>query len=1139
MRVGWLALLLPGLAMAQPLARSRFDDGTIVGRVCDDLDGDGFCSDGEPGIQGVRVMLETGLTSVTDAQGRYHLASVEGRAPANLSGLRLLPGRHRVALDRTSLEVTPRGATLEVPAGAVVLQNFAVRRRAEAVAVAAPEVRASNGVISARLHGVAPEGTRVIAGSESVEADASGAWAIWVPLSPGDTTVVFAEQRLDGEVRLVSRRFGVVPRPGGALVVPGALVPLGELAFGVDPSAPPVVRGIPADRIRVTADRVGHRVELRLGETTTVLQLPPVDRARARVVGLLDLEAGLELRSGGVVPRLAGRGAAALRAHVFGFDVSGELDLRDTDVVAIANRRSAALLEPRELGIFERGLDLVKVPPGLGDQSATVATNASGQRLRLEIAREGLGALRLGSVRPLLAASDVGRFTRAMNGGQLSLQVGHDGSKLGLEATGWVTDHDVLSGFRRAQAHEQLESTGGSLYWLGHGEVVQGSEWLRVEVRDRLSGVPLAEQHLLRGRDYQIDFASGRVLLAAPLALFVGGGVLGADGLLGGGVPVLVVDYEHLDAATRDSAGGVAELSGELGPVKASAAVVRETAGYSLQRGRVSVTLGAWRAEAEVAHSLGAVRGLAFNDSGGLGPFVEAPVNAGREGWATTARVRGPGLFSRGFVDGAFRRRSSGFSDTSASLGTELRQWSLRAEQPLGPVAISALVDDRLGADWRTPFGTESLHTRVLGGGVGWIGEGWGVRVDARDSQVERAAEIGARTSVGVSGHWQAKDWLTLRASHRQRVAERGSGPGAWDDTVALVGGDVRVASWGTLGVAGGWGPVVGPVARASLGVQRGEERWYGAVAHDVDAPVLGEVRSVSGVSREVAPGSAVFVEDVAAHDVDGLRLGRAMGFSQQLSESLSASARFERGARSFLFERPELVRTAGGVSVSWVSARVRVSGRGEVRFDDGRLSALDTATGQRVQWLGVGSAEVSISETVSASAWLQWAHAADDGLLRSRNLAASASLAWRPGWGALVLRYTAEKEILPPPRAVASERQLQVVSLLPTVKLGDRFAVAAGGHLGFTPQGPIVAASLRPSVRVWRGLELAAEVARRSVAVDLGELTAVRGEAGWRFDDRFLVALGVSAFGYAGLGLDAGAPGSANRLYLRVEASP
>jgi hypothetical protein len=141
---------------------------------------------------------------------------------------------------------------------------------------------------------------------------------------------------------------------------------------------------------------------------------------------------------------------------------------------------------------------------------------------------------------------------------------------------------------------------------------------------------------------------------------------------------------------------------------------------------------------------------------------------------------------------------------------------------------------------------------------------------------------------------------------------------------------------------------------------------------------------------------------------------------------------------------------------------------------------------------------------------------------------------------GLVLLRYSIERGLPPQTRDAAAETGLQVVSLMPALRLTQRFALAAGLHAGWSGaagnSGLVLSGSLRPSVKVVAGLELAAEVARRSAAPDGGELTALRGEAGYRINEQMLLALGYTAFGFSGLGLSDGAADSRDRVYLRAE---
>ena len=52
---------------------ATFDCSDIIGRVFDDLNGDGYYQAGEPGLPGVRLATVNGQLITTDAEGRYHI----------------------------------------------------------------------------------------------------------------------------------------------------------------------------------------------------------------------------------------------------------------------------------------------------------------------------------------------------------------------------------------------------------------------------------------------------------------------------------------------------------------------------------------------------------------------------------------------------------------------------------------------------------------------------------------------------------------------------------------------------------------------------------------------------------------------------------------------------------------------------------------------------------------------------------------------------------------------------------------------------------------------------------------------------------------------------------------------------------
>lgn len=1161
-------LLLAQLALAQTVVGAA-DQGALFGRVCADADRDGACGPGEQGLPGVRVVLETGLTVTTDAQGDFHVAGLQSRAPDDLAGGRLLPGRHRVRVDPRDLpagtSVLPAGQTVELALGGAAQVDFAVQPPATAVALGPGSTpgsgRPDGPAVRWSLGGAVAPGARVEVQGEEVPVGPDGAFTCEVVLRPGRNALSLLVQEPGGRLAFFSWPHDVVQRPGGWLVVPRARERLGQVALpsGGRAGAAAQVDAPPGTRVEVDGAMV---VVGRAGTAALALDAAPDGRRRVRLVpadgaprtarveagggarafavALLDVEG--TLRTATLEPRLYGRGAGALRASLWGFDVEGELDVRDADLAAALASSGQALVAPRRADAFERAPDLLRTGPEWGDASAAVAPNAPEGLLRLRVSREGLGSVGWGGVRAWLADGEVGRYHRALQGAHLELRGGAVGAVVEGGARGWFAPGTGggAQGLARRQAHDQLASTGGSVYALSRGSVVEGSEVVRIVYRDRAGGLPLDERHLLRGRDYQLDVAGGRLLLARPLPFFEGGTLLATDAPSAAAQPVLVVDYETLEVGAGDGplGGGAADV--RLGPVRLSAGGAWESAGHWLARARVLAPLGPVTLSAELARSSGAPGGLAWSEDGGLG-FLEPDAAAvpGRAGWAVGARARGQGLFGRGGWDLAFRLRTRGYADAQALADDAFHQLSARLEQPLGPLVVSALYDQRGGGEPLAPFEARAKASRLAGLGVGYQAPRWGVRLEGRyASWTDPAEAFGQRVAVGGSARFAATPWLTLVAGHRQRAWADGVGPGASDDTFAHAGVDLRVTDAAMLALRGGWGPGLGAQAWGNVQVRDGQDTWYGGHALDVDGPSTGERRSVSGVRRELPGGGALFVEDVAAHDAQALRVARAVGAAQALPNGLRVGLRYERGERLGGDAVVGLQRDAGGLSVSWEWARVRLFARGEVRRDWRRD---DPAAPGLVQAFATGGGEVELPLGLQATARASWLHAADGPRLASRLLEVAVGLAWRSRLASVAAHYALQREWLPPARGAGPERGFHLVSLRPALRLHDRLTVGAGLHLkaGAVEADPelLLSAALNPRVRIWRGLEVGAEAAARTQAVGGGELFAARGEAGYRFEGLF-AGLGYTFFGFSGLGLAEGAAGDGSRLYLRVEAA-
>ena len=68
-----------------------------------------------------------------------------------------------------------------------------------------------------------------------------------------------------------------------------------------------------------------------------------------------------------------------------------------------------------------------------------------------------------------------------------------------------------------AQVRDELELTGGILYYLSQEDLVAGSETIRLELRDSNTDRVIESKELQAGRDYEINYLQGRIVLKSNL----------------------------------------------------------------------------------------------------------------------------------------------------------------------------------------------------------------------------------------------------------------------------------------------------------------------------------------------------------------------------------------------------------------------------------------------------------------------------------------------------------------------------------------------------------------------------------------------------------------------------------------------
>jgi flagellar motor protein MotB len=124
----------------------------------------------------------------------------------------------------------------------------------------------------------------------------------------------------------------------------------------------------------------------------------------------------------------------------------------------------------------------------------------------------------------------------------------------------WVSDSTTSFGEKRialdgfaAQpgtiaGRDEFQGTGGSLYFLHEQDILTGSEQVRIELRDKDSGLVMGTVNLRPSVDYEIDYLQGRIVLAEPLSSTAADNLLVRTSGLSGQLAFLVVRYEYTPA---------------------------------------------------------------------------------------------------------------------------------------------------------------------------------------------------------------------------------------------------------------------------------------------------------------------------------------------------------------------------------------------------------------------------------------------------------------------------------------------------------------------------------------------------------------------------------------------------------------
>ena len=334
---------------------------------------------------------------------------------------------------------------------------------------------------------------------------------------------------------------------------------------------------------------------------------------------------------------------------------------------------------------------------------------------------------------------------------------------------------------------DEFRGTGGSLYFLRNQDILIGSDRVRIEVRDKDSGVVIGVKNLVPVIDYDLDYLQGRILLSQPLASLADDGLLVSDNSLSGNPVYLVSRYEYSPGINEIDTLSIGARSHywfndyvKLGATLSSQE--QDTEDNSLSG--VDLTLrksaGTW-VRLEVASSEGAGAdslnsndgGFSFNDLGnGLDP--DAKSNAYRlEGSALVDDIMSGGQGTATFYA---QQSEAGFSAPGQLTSNDLTLFGGRYN-----TALTKRLDLDVKLDTRDQ--DKALKTEAIDVSTSYqLTERWrisgGGRADTRTDNSTAVAVTqteGDRLDLAAEAHYDSKSNWTAYGFTQATAAKNGS----------------------------------------------------------------------------------------------------------------------------------------------------------------------------------------------------------------------------------------------------------------------------------------------------------------------------------------------------------------------------
>ena len=789
------------------------------------------------------------------------------------------------------------------------------------------------------------------------------------PLGDEDTTA--REDRIGyGENH---RSLKNIPVSGGAVTVNGEKLAPGSMVYVFGRSVPVDAHGkfavrqiLPAGNhsvdIAIEAPS-GQRAEFRRHlviphDDWFYIALADLTLGRNNVKGPIKLVTGDDSKRYDEKVYIDGRLAFYLKGKIKGETLlTASADTREQPIKHLFTNFNSK--DPRYL---LRRLDPNAYYPVYGDDSTLVEDAPTQGKFYVRLQRGDAHVL-WGSFQTKLTGTDLVNYNRGLYGAQ-ARYMSPDTTQFGEKRTEvelFAAEPGTLA------AVEEFRGTGGSLYYLRHQDILVGSERLRVEIRDKDSGIVLKSTPLVAGQDYEINSIQGRVVLRTPLAATADADTLVQSGSLTGHPVYLVASYEYTPGVTAMSnltlGGRASQWLNEH--VKIGVTGYRQDGAGTEQK-----LLGG---DLTLRYKPGTYLKLETARSDGPGTGALSSQNGGFD-FGTVAQTRTTGIEAQahrveavvdlkeiggaqpGSVSVYWVKRDDGYSAPGQLTSEGIVQGGMQLK-----MQATDKLELRARADLKDGSASGTSRSAEIDGRYAFTPEvslGLGARHEDRDTALAAGssaalAETGARTDVAAKLTWQPLD--------------REGKPGRWA-VYGLVQGTVRHAATRSendrVGVGGHY--QINDRVKLSGEVSDGDGGVGSKIGADYrlsdrnsiylnylldpdrsDIGYRGRVGNLTaGMKSRYSDSLSVYAEQryqSADHGPSGLI--HAFGLDLAADDRWSWGARLEKGTTS----NPatgDLDRTAVSLSAGYRFEKTKYAGVIEYRTEDGN------ATGKRTSWL-------------------------------------------------------------------------------------------------------------------------------------------------------------------------------------------